>query len=36
VAKPIETRSLPIRRLWAAEALEVFEAWARKPDTVPY
>jgi len=36
VAKPIEVRSLPIRRLLAAEALEVFAAWAEKPDKVPY
>ena len=36
VAKPIEARSLPIRRLLAAEALEVFAAWAQKPDKVPY
>jgi tRNA(Arg) A34 adenosine deaminase TadA len=36
VAKPIAARSLPMRRLLAAEALEVFEAWAAKPDKVPY
>lgn len=36
VAKPLPARSLPIRRLLAAEALEVFEAWAAKPDKVPY
>lgn len=36
VAKPIEARSLPMRRLLAAEALEVFEAWAAKPDKIPY
>ena len=36
VAMPIEARSLPIRRLLAAEALEVFAAWAEKPDKVPY
>lgn len=36
VAKPIEARALPIRRLLAAEALEVFAAWAGKPDKVPY
>jgi guanine deaminase len=36
VPKPIEARSLPMRRLLAAEALEVFEAWAAKPDKVPY
>ena len=36
VPKPIEARSLPMRRLLQAEALEVFEAWAAKPDKVPY
>lgn len=36
VAKPLGERSLPIRRLLAAEALEVFAAWAEKPDKVPY
>jgi tRNA(Arg) A34 adenosine deaminase TadA len=36
VPKPIEARSLPMRRLLAAEALEVFSAWAAKPDKVPY
>jgi len=36
VPKPIEARSLPMRRLLAAEALEVFNAWAAKPDKVPY
>jgi tRNA(Arg) A34 adenosine deaminase TadA len=36
VPKPIEARSLPMRRLLAAEALEVFDAWAAKPDKVPY
>jgi tRNA(Arg) A34 adenosine deaminase TadA len=36
VPKPIEARSLPMRRLLAAEALEVFEAWAKKPDKVAY
>ena len=36
VTKPLEARSLPIRRLLAAEALEVFAAWAEKPDKVPY
>ena len=36
VAKPLEARSLPIRRLLPAEALEVFAAWAEKPDKVPY
>lgn len=36
VPKPIEARSLRMRRLLQAEALEVFEAWAAKPDKVPY
>jgi len=36
VPKPLAERSLPMRRLLAAEALEVFEAWAAKPDKVPY
>lgn len=36
VVKPIEARALPMRRLLAAEALEVFEAWAEKPDRTPY
>jgi tRNA(Arg) A34 adenosine deaminase TadA len=36
VAAPIEVRKLPMRRLLQAEALEVFEAWAAKPDKVPY
>lgn len=36
VAKPIEARSLPMRRLLQAEALEVFAEWRAKPDKVPY
>ena len=36
VPKPVEARALPMRRLLAAEALEVFEAWAAKPDKLPY
>ncbi len=36
VAKPVEARTLPMRRLLHAEALEVFSAWAAKPDKVPY
>jgi tRNA(Arg) A34 adenosine deaminase TadA len=36
VAKPLEARSLPMRRLLQAEALEVFRQWATKPDKVPY
>jgi tRNA(Arg) A34 adenosine deaminase TadA len=36
VPKPLEARSLPMRRLLGAEALEVFTAWAKKPDKVRY
>ncbi len=36
VAKPIEERRLPMRRLLQAEALAVFAEWARKPDRIPY
>ncbi len=36
VPKPIEARSLPMRRLLGAEALEAFAAWAEKPDKVAY
>jgi len=36
VAKPIEARSLPMRRLLQAEALEVFAEWRAKPDKVAY
>ena len=36
VPKPVEARSLPMRRLLAAEALEVFGAWAGKPDKIAY
>jgi tRNA(Arg) A34 adenosine deaminase TadA len=36
VPKPVEARTLPMRRLLAAEALEVFGAWAEKPDKVAY
>jgi tRNA(Arg) A34 adenosine deaminase TadA len=36
VAKPVAARSLPMRRLLQAEALEVFAEWAAKPDKVPY
>jgi tRNA(Arg) A34 adenosine deaminase TadA len=36
VPKPVEARTLPMRRLLAAEALDVFRAWATKPDKVPY
>lgn len=34
--KPPAERELPMRRLLAAEALEVFDAWREKPDKVPY
>ncbi|WP_137180467.1 nucleoside deaminase [Roseomonas sp. AR75] len=36
VPKPVKARTLPMRRLLAAEALEVFGAWAEKPDKVAY
>jgi guanine deaminase len=36
VARPLETRALPIRRLLASEALEAFRLWEAKPDKVPY
>ena len=36
VAAPLDRRKLPIRRLSAAEALEVFKLWHGKPDKVPY
>jgi len=36
VAKPLEARSLPMRRLLQAEALEAFAEWRAKPDKVPY
>ena len=36
VAAPLHSRKLPIRRLGAAEALEVFKLWHAKPDRVPY
>lgn len=36
VPKPVDQRALPMRRLLAAEALEVFEAWAAKADRIPY
>jgi guanine deaminase len=36
VAAPLHRRTLPIRRLGAAEALEVFRSWHAKPDKVPY
>jgi tRNA(Arg) A34 adenosine deaminase TadA len=36
VSKPVEARALPMRRLLAAEALEVFADWTAKEDRVPY
>ena len=36
VPKPIEARSLPMRRLLGAEALEAFAAWAEKPSKIAY
>lgn len=36
VAAPLDRRKLPIRRLGADEALEVFKTWHAKPDKVPY
>ncbi|NKC31953.1 nucleoside deaminase [Falsiroseomonas selenitidurans] len=36
VALPIDSRHLPMRRLLAAEALEVFAEWAAKPDRIAY
>ncbi len=36
IPKPLAARSLPMQRLLAAEALEVFAEWAEKPDRVPY
>lgn len=36
IPKPLDARSLPMQRLLAAEALEVFAEWAAKPDRVAY
>jgi tRNA(Arg) A34 adenosine deaminase TadA len=36
VAKPIEARSLRMKRLLGAEAAEVFAEWTAKPDRVAY
>ena len=36
VAKPIDGRTLPTRRLLEDEAITAFEAWENKPDKVPY
>lgn len=36
VARPLEGRALPIRRLMAAEAAAAFRMWEEKPDKVRY
>jgi tRNA(Arg) A34 adenosine deaminase TadA len=36
IASPLDKRTLPIRRLGAAEALEVFKLWHAKPNRVRY
>lgn len=36
VARPVEARHLPLKRLLAAEAAGVFRAWEEKPDKVAY
>ncbi len=36
VAAPTEARSLPLRRILAAEALAAFKLWQAKPDKMPY
>ncbi len=36
VARPLDQRALPIRRLMAAEALTAFQAWTAKADKTPY
>lgn len=36
VARPLQERALPIRRLMASDAISAFQAWAAKPDKVPY
>lgn len=36
VARPLEGRALPMRRLLAAEAWEGFQAWAARPDKEMY
>jgi len=36
IASPLDRRTLPIRRLGAAEALEVFKLWHAKPNRVRY
>ena len=36
IALPLERRAIPMQRLLADEARAVFDAWAAKPDRVPY
>lgn len=36
VSLPIPARTLPLRRLLAAEAIEGFRQWQARPDKVPY
>ncbi|MGK7863576.1 nucleoside deaminase [Falsiroseomonas sp. E2-1-a4] len=36
IPKPLTARLLPMQRLLAAEALEVFAEWTEKPDRVAY
>lgn len=36
VPRPLHQRGIPTAPLLAAEAREAFDAWARKPDKVPY
>jgi guanine deaminase len=36
VAKPLASRRVPMVRLVVKEAKEVFDAWVKKPDRVPY
>jgi guanine deaminase len=34
--RPYSARSIPIAQVLREEALEAFDAWARKPDKIPY
>lgn len=36
LALPPSSRSLPVHRLLAGEAIRVFEEWQAKPDKIPY
>jgi guanine deaminase len=36
ILKPIEARLIPTQQMMLQEARVAFEAWARKPDKVPY